>query len=275
MNIIDCRFRPLTPEFMHYIVPTPQNFRITRTAPPEPESLSTTLENFKAIGISKAVVSGRDMESLGGKKVSNEYIASLTQQYPEVFIGVAGADPMKGKQALEDIEHAVKNLGLKGVSLDPFALQTDAADQRFYPIYELCSALNIPVLITIGPLPIGSGKIRWGSPLPIDDVTADFPNLKILASHAGFPYTQELVAIVWRNEHVYFESSIYRHLPGADLLVEAVNTVIPDKMVYASAYPYAPYQEALQKFLAMPYSAEVLPKILHENAERLFNLNTH
>lgn len=65
MAIIDCRFRPLTEEFIHYIVPTPANFRITNTTPPEPESLETTMANFKKLGGTGAVVSGRDMESLG------------------------------------------------------------------------------------------------------------------------------------------------------------------------------------------------------------------
>lgn len=272
MAIIDCRFRPLTPEFKHYIDPVPANFRITRTSPPQPETLEQSVLNLRSLEITGAVVAGRDMESLGGKKVSNDYIASLVKQYPDMFIGVAGVDPLKGKIALDELEKDITRLGLKGVSIDPFALQTDAADQRFYPIYEICSAKQVPVLITIGPLPIGSGRMEWGSPLPLDRVAADFPQLKILASHAGFPFTQELIAIVWRHEHVYFESSIYRHLPGADLLVEAVNTIIGDKMCYASAYPYANYTSSIQKFLAQPYSEEVLPKILYKNAQSLFGL---
>lgn len=271
MSIIDCRFRPLTPEFSHYIDPEPANFWITQTRPPKPEPLETTFRYFDKMGITGAVVAARDMESQGGKKVSNEYVANLAATYP-VFIGVAGVDPEKGDSALAELEHAITVLGLKGVSVDPFALKTDAADPRLYPIYQKCSDLNVPVIITIGPLPIGSGYMEWGSPVPIDRVASDFPKLKILASHAGFPYTQELIAMVWRHENVYFESSIYRHLPGADILVEAVNTVLGDKMCYASAYPYASYTEALPKFLAQGYREEVLPKILHENAEKLFNL---
>ena len=124
------------------------------------------------------------------------------------------------------------------------------------------------------PLPIRCGSyMEWGSPLPVDHICADLPNLKVLLSHAGVPYTQELIAIVWRHENLYFESSIYRHLPGADLLVKAANTCIGDKMCYASAYPYADYTQALPKFLAQGYDPMVLPKILHENAERLFGLN--
>lgn len=271
MAIIDCRFRPLTPEFQNYTDPEPANFWITGTRPLQPEPLETTFKYFKRMGITKAVVSGRDMRSQGGAYVSNEYIADLMKKYT-VFIGVAGADPLNPNVA-EDITHAIKDLGLKGVSIDPFSLRTCADDKIFYPVYETCVKLDVPVIITMGPLPIRNGSyMEWGDPRAADHICADLPDLKVLLSHAGFPWTQELVAIVWRHENLYFESSIYRHLPGADLLIQAVNTCIPDKMCYASAYPYADYTQALPKFLDMGYNPVILPKILHENAERLFNL---
>lgn len=272
MAIIDCRFRPLTPEFQMYTNPEPANFWKTQTRPLSPEPLDVTMRYFERMGITGAVVAARDLRSLGSSYISDDYVAGLVKEYP-VFIGVAGADP-RNPSVEADIERAVNTLGLKGVSIDPFAYKTDAADKLFFPIYKKCEELNVPVIITLGPLPIGGGSLlEWGSPLPVDRVAAAFPSLKILMSHASFPFTQELVAVVWRHENVYFESSIYRHLPGADLLVEAVNTVIGDKMCYASAYPYADYTQALPKFLGQGYSERVLPKILHENAEKLFGLN--
>lgn len=271
MAIIDCRFRPLTPEFLMYTTPEPANFWKLQTRPLSPEPLDVTMHYFERMGITGAVVAARDLRSLGSSYISDEYVAKLVKEYP-LFIGVAGADP-KNHTVEADIEHAVKNLHLKGVSIDPFAYKTDAADKLFHPIYKKCVDLNVPVVITLGPLPIGGDSLlEWGSPLAVDRVAAAFPSLKILMSHASFPFTQELVAVVWRHENVYFESSIYRHLPGADLLVEAVNTVIGDKMCYASAYPYADYTQALPKFLEQGYNSLVLPKILHENAEKLFSL---
>jgi len=270
--VIDCRFRPLTPEFQWYTNPEPANFWVTQTRPLSPEPLETTMKFFKKMNYKGAVCSGRDLRSVGGPYVSNEYIAQLMKDWP-IFIGVAGADPLNPK-VQDDIEYSIKTLGLKGVSVDPFALQTHGGDKRFYPIYEKCAELGVPVMITVGPLPIRGGSyMEWGSPLPIDRVCADLPDLKVLLSHACFPWTQEIIAMVWRHENLYIESSIYRHLPGANLLVEAVNTVISDKMCYASAYPYADYTQALPKFLAQGFDPVILPKILHENAERLFGLN--
>lgn len=165
MAIIDCRFRPLTPEFECYINPEPSNFWVTQTRPLKPEPLDVTMKFFEKMGITGAVCSGRDMRSVGGAYIPNQYIADLVAQYP-VFIGVAGADPLN-ENVQADIEYAIKNLGLKGVSVDPFALKTSADDKRFYPIYEKCAELNVPVIITIGPLPIRGGSyMEWGQPPP-------------------------------------------------------------------------------------------------------------
>ena len=66
MAIIDCRFRPLTPEFECYINPEPANFWVTQTRPLKPEPLETTMKYFRKMGITGAVCSGRDMRSAGG-----------------------------------------------------------------------------------------------------------------------------------------------------------------------------------------------------------------
>lgn len=42
MNVIDCRFRPLTPEFQWYIDPEPANFWVTQTRPLKPEPTEMT-----------------------------------------------------------------------------------------------------------------------------------------------------------------------------------------------------------------------------------------
>lgn len=58
MTVIDCRFRPLTPEFECYITPEPANFWVTQTRPLKPEPLETTMKYFRKMGITGAVAPG-------------------------------------------------------------------------------------------------------------------------------------------------------------------------------------------------------------------------
>ncbi len=274
MSIIDCRFRPTTPEFLCYIEPEPALFEIMKSRPCKPEPMETSIKLMKNIGITGGVISGREWAA-GGHSVSNEYIASLVKKHPDFnIIPVAGVDPTLSEDKLTaNLEYALRDLKLKGASVDPFVLETNCADKRFYPIYKLCQDYNVPVMITIGPFPMGRGRMEWCHPNAADIIANDFPNLKILLSHAGFPYTQELIAIVWRNKNVYFENSLYYKLPGANMVVDAVNNYIHDKMVWASAYPFADYNSALNDFYQAGYKECHYSKILTENAQRLFDVS--
>mgnify|MGYP001822795782 CR=1 FL=1 len=74
-----------------------------------------------------------------------------------------------------------------------------------------------------------------------------------------------MIAVAWRRPNVYFENSFYHLAPGAEPLVDAANQMIGDKMLYASAYPFAPL-ETLTGFRQLPFEPEVLDKVLGGNA---------
>ncbi|MDL2314017.1 amidohydrolase family protein [Desulfovibrio sp. OttesenSCG-928-C14] len=276
MKVIDCRCRPDTPEFFALLdSPALRNcFRTTGNPKPEkPVSLAEFLQEVDKAGISQIVCTGRDMRSAGGAYISNDYVAGLVAEFPDRIIGLAGADPLTGDQAIRDIEYAIETLKLKGVSMDPALMEISAADPRLYPIYQKCSELNVPVFLTIGPIPTKMGKLKYADPLLIDEVAADFPKLKILCSHGGFPWTQQMVTIAWRHENVYFEPSVYFGLPGVvDILVEAANSIIGDRLCFGSAYPFAPMKDSLEKFSRLGFKDEVLPKVLYENARNLLGI---
>lgn len=247
-------------------------FRKSGNPFPKQGTLEDFIRDIDDAGIDKVVCTGRDIETTSAWKVTNDYVADMVSKYPDRIIGIAGVDPNKGDAAVREVERAVNELGLKGASMDPFGAGLYANDPKMYPIYQKCSDLNVPVFITIGPLPVSGTKISFGSPLPIDDVAVDFPKLKILCSHGGWPFTREMVAIAWRNDNVYFETSVYHFMPGAELVVDAANTIISDKLVFASAHPFAPFKESLEKFKKLPFKEEVLPKILYQNAARMLGI---
>lgn len=274
MKVLDCRARPNTPEYYSLLQGEAIRKVFTKSGNPFPKQ--GTLEDFiadiDAAGIEKVVCTGRDIETTSAWKVTNDYVADIVNQYPDRVVGLAGIDPNKGDAAIEEVERAVKVLGLKGASIDPFGAGVYANDKTLYPLYQKCSDLGVPIFITIGPLPVSGVKISYGSPLTIDDVAVDFPDLKILCSHGGWPFSREMVAVAWRNDNVYFETSVYHFLPGAEFVVDAANSIIGDKLVFASAHPFAPFKESLERFASLPFKPEVLSKVLYSNAARLLGI---
>ena len=71
---------------------------------------------------------------------------------------------------------------------------------------------------------------------------------------------------------MYLEASIYEFLPGAEPFLDAANTIIQDRVVYASAFPFNPL-ETLSRFTRLPFSAAALDKLVYGNASRVLGLD--
>ena len=276
MSIIDFRARPTTAEF-EYLQAAPamvDEFARMKFEPKPLGSLEDFIAQLDDAGVAKAVVPARDAESNWGLKVPNDYVAGIVARYPDRIIGFAGADPLKGRRAVEEVERSIRELELSGVSLDPCFAFMAPNDRRLYPIYEKCIELNVPVILTIGPLPIKPLLMKHGSPMTVDEVATDLPELDIVCSHGGWPFTLEMIAVAMRHDNVYFENAGYHFMPGSERLVEAANTIIPDKMLFATAFPggqCATLKEEVDRFKAFPFEPDARRKVLHDNAARLLD----
>lgn len=268
-RVVDFRARPNTAQFNSWLeLRGPQTLfaKLGRTAP-KVQEIDDFVAEMDAAGIAYAVCQGRDVESSIGWKVDNEHVAELVAAAPDRLIGFAGIDPLKRHQVAA-IERAVVELGLRGVMVEPYAADLYANDRLLYPIYGACQRLNVPVVVTMGPLPIPGARLDHGAPLALDDVANDFPELGIVCAHGGWPWVDEMVAIAYRHPHVYFETSIYHFLPGQEDCVRAANHLIPDKLLYASGFPFAPLDE-VRRFAALPWDDSVREAVLSGNADRL------
>jgi hypothetical protein len=55
--------------------------------------------------------------------------------------------------------------------------------------------------------------------------------------------------------------------------VQAANTMIADKILYASAHPFVDFKDALKKYQTLDFKPEVRQKIMHDNAAKLLGLS--
>jgi predicted TIM-barrel fold metal-dependent hydrolase len=266
MRIIDFRARPNTEEYMVLYPTTPKDWEesIFFCPKPKPEPLSNFIKALDRVGVSLAVFTGRQSPA---KSLSNDYVAECVGKYPDRLIGFAGIDPTKRLEAVREIDRAVTRLGMKGVALDPSMSRIYPDDRLLYPIYYKCLELDIPVVLTMGPL-VG----KWADPVAVDRVAEDLPDLKMLCAHGIYPRVGELIALAYRRKNVFLEASIYEHfLPGTEAVIEAAKTVLQDKVIYGSGFPFRPLED-LEKFKAFNFEPEVLEKLLYHNAARLLNI---
>ena len=60
----------------------------------------------------------------------------------------------------------------------------------------------------------------------------------------------------------------------SEAYIQAANTMIGDKLLYASAHPFVDFRQALQTYQELPFTPEVRQKVMHDNAAKLLGLET-
>jgi uncharacterized protein len=227
-----------------------------------------------------AVVFGVDSETTSGQPFTgNDYTASIVQKYPDRFMGFASVDPHKGRAAVLEMERSVKDLGLRGLKLHPISQAFFPNDTRFYALWEKCAELEVPVLFHTGQTAVGAGlpgggglKIKYAQPVHIDDVAADFPTLDIIMAHPGVPWQEEQLSVALHKRNVYIDISGWSPKYFRPILVQYMNSLLQDKVLFGSDYPALQPERWLRDFEALELKPEVRQKILLDNARRLLKI---
>jgi len=56
-------------------------------------------------------------------------------------------------------------------------------------------------------------------------------------------------------------------VPGADLYVQAANSYLGNRFLFATSFPSIPLKLAVEYFTRLPFKPEVLEKALYKNAD--------
>ena len=276
MKIIDFRFRPNTPEIINGI----KNSAMFKAAceaigfeKRKPQPLPEIMAAMEKRGVELAVITGRDCEVTYGFPANNNSVLEFVKAYPKQLVGFWGIDPHKGMKAVHEIVRAVSELGMRGIATDPYLAHIPPHEARYYPLYAKCCELNIPVFITTAPPPqVPRAVMDYIDPRHVDIVARDFPELIIIMSHGGYPFVNEAIFACMRNANVYMDLSEYELAPMADVYVQALNTVIGDKVVFASAHPFVEQEEAIGIYKNLPLKDDVRRKVMYDNARRILGL---
>jgi hypothetical protein len=244
------------------------------------KTVADMIQEYDEAGVQKVVIVGWDAETTTGLKVPNDYIADVVNKHPDRFIGFASVDPHKGRIAVKELERSVEDLKLRGLKLHPIVQEFFPNDRRFYPLYEKCVELKIPVMFHSGielagaGLPGGAGiKQKYARPIWFDDVAADFPELRIDIAHPGWPWEDEQIAIVMHKGNVYMDlAGVPPRYYSPTLRTYLKAQLFNSKVMFGTDYPYLHPAEVIKEFKELNLKPEVQERILNENAKRFLEL---
>jgi predicted TIM-barrel fold metal-dependent hydrolase len=219
-------------------------------------------------------------ERLSGRpQVSNDAVVQFAADNADIAIPFASIDPTRGADGVTEAKRLVKAGAVRGLKLHPPLQQFFPNDRLAYPLYEVFAEARLPVLFHTGHSGIGTGmpggggiRLKYGDPMPIDDVAVDFPTMPIILAHPSFPWQDAAISVCLHKPTVYIDLSGWSPKYFSPTLVQYANTLLKHKVLFGSDYPLLTPDRWLADFEKIAIRDEVRPLILKQNAMRLFGL---
>ena len=71
---------------------------------------------------------------------------------------------------------------------------------------------------------------------PLDRLLQNFPRLKLVLAHGGYPAVIDALALAVKHPNFYLSPDIYCFAPAGELYVNAISK-LPDQFIFGTAYP--------------------------------------
>lgn len=229
-----------------------------------------------------AVIVNSDDETVSGVPgASNDLLGKAMAEHPDVFLAFCGVDPWKGRIALDEVRRCHEEFGVLGVGeFNPARQRFRPNDRRFYPLWELCSELGLVVMFHCGFPGAGAGtpggmgvELEYARPIPyLDQVAAEFPQLRLIAAHPGWPWHLENLAACWHKANYYLDLSGWspKYLPPE--VVRYADSLITSRVLFGSDWPVLDPDRWLREFDELGIKPQSRQRILLANACELFGL---
>lgn len=160
-------------------------------------------------------------------------------------------------------------------------------DPRMEPYWSLAETLDIPVGVHMGPGPpgiiyLGASHYRasLSNPLQLEDVLARHPQLRLYIMHAGFPFLDALLAVMYAHPQVYVDTGVIIFSQSEETFSRYLRRIVEngfanrvmfgsDQMVWPGVIPQALDRINKADFLRPNQKRD----ILYNNAARFLRLS--
>lgn len=184
---------------------------------------------------------------------------------------------LTGSQRISDgvrrLEEAVQALGFVGARSYPHWFGLPPDDRVYYPFYSKCVELGVPIQIQVG--------IAWqprlrsvGRPDAIETVARDFPELRLVAIHTGYPWERELVAVARNHEIVFLGADTRDPRLWAPEILEFLQTDGRTRVLFGTDYPggFLDLEDALNAVNELDIEPRAKEHLMCSNARGLYGL---
>jgi predicted TIM-barrel fold metal-dependent hydrolase len=222
-----------------------------------------------------------------------ESVARALARHPSRFVGFFMLDPT-APDAAARTEHALGQFGLRAICLFPAMQRYPLQDARVREIVQLAAAhAGTAVFVHCGALSVGVRKklglpsrfdVRYGNPLDLHALAADFPDVPFIIPHFGAGLFREALLVADLCANVYLDTSstnrwmaYHPALTLADVFRQALAVTGPNRLLFGTDSSFFPrgwnrevYQAQAGALEIAGVDAAVRECIFGTNFDRLF-----
>ena len=199
-----------------------------------------------------------------------EDVVQYTERYPDRFVGLAGYNPFRINESLAEIDRAVKQHNFRGVYIHIYGFDIPLSDRKMYPLYAKCIELDIPISMQVGHVLEGMPS-EHGRPIYLDQIASDFPDLKMVGAHTGWPWVEELISACYKWENIYFGIDAWMPKYLKPEIVQFIGSRLgQDRSLWGTNG--LPWKESLDQVEKLGLREDAKQRLLYDNAATLFKL---
>jgi hypothetical protein len=229
------------------------------------------VELMDAHGVSRALLAPPPREDDSEEtRIGHRFALEAVQQFPDRFGLTVRVNPHEGMNAVRQLTSMVQSDGAMALRLVPMRVGKPLNHKIFFPLYTKCVELGIPVTSTVGiPGPRVPGLMQH--PKYLDELCYLWPELTIVTTHGGEPWTRLLVKLMTKWPNLYHMISAFAPRYYPKHTIEFLNTSRGrQKVMFATDYPMISFERALTELPDVPIESKSLPYFLYKNALRVF-----
>jgi predicted TIM-barrel fold metal-dependent hydrolase len=241
---------------------------------PSFDSINTMVQKMDEANVERVFITQTKMWSHWNKwmymDTTLEEVAQYTRAYHDRFVGLAGYNPFRIKDSLREIEVAVKEHGFRGVYVHIYGFDIPLHDPKMYPLYAKCVELDVPVSMQVGHV-LEAMPSEHARPMYLDRVACDFPDLKMIGAHTGWPWVEELISVCYKWENIWLGIDAWMPKYLKPEVIQFIGSRMgQDRCLWGTNG--LPWKESLDQVEQLGLRPDAKRKLLRDNAVALFRL---
>jgi predicted TIM-barrel fold metal-dependent hydrolase len=220
-------------------------------------------------GIEKAV-----LHSIATKpsqqRIINDWSIEVQEKFDEIYC--FGSIHPDNEDRFSELEY-IKENKLYGLKLHPDYQGFEIFDKRMTEVYDICSQINLPVLIHGGYDPVSPNRL-WSRPRDFVKLMREFPHLTVIAAHMGGvkEYEECVAELAGTAGNIYLDTAIISQYMPFEYVQKMIDLHGADRVLFASDCPWDDPLNEVKLIDSLKLTDRQKELIFNDNAIRLLTV---